>query len=101
MGILDLDSSTTVRRLASAFILVSVIVLIASLDWMAKWVRRLLSRARAAEYRICPKCGYDLRSCAEVGSCPECGTVYDPQWLERTWEAPQRRRLVGLRSKQP
>lgn len=43
-------------------------------------------KLRAAGYRCCPECGYDLRESAPDGSCPECGEDYTPDSLRSRWE---------------
>jgi RNA polymerase subunit RPABC4/transcription elongation factor Spt4 len=52
----------------------------------AMWVRR---RGRivvmAANYRLCPRCRYDLVASEEKGQCPECGAPFDPTILREAW----------------
>ena len=40
--------------------------------------------------RRCPECSYPLRGLAETGSCPECGSDYDPQTVTHSppWPSP-------------
>lgn len=42
-------------------------------------------RLKAASFRFCADCGYDLRGCPAEGACPECGASYDAEFLEHTW----------------
>lgn len=53
---------------------------------------------RSIDYRICPKCEYDLRGISpSVGSpprgitCPECGRHATPEELKERWEQVYRR----------
>lgn len=39
-------------------------------------IRRSMRRAKAADYRLCPGCAYDLRDLGESGACPECGLPF-------------------------
>ncbi len=52
-----------------------------------KWERRLLERLKAAEYKLCPKCGYPLRGLTGKTSCPECGAACDVENVEADWRA--------------
>lgn len=39
--------------------------------------RALAARAREADFRLCPHCGYSLAGHEVPGRCPECGKAYD------------------------
>ena len=43
-------------------------------------------RVRAAGYRVCSRCGYDLSTSELSGLCPECAFEYDVVSLEEAWE---------------
>jgi hypothetical protein len=49
-------------------------------------ISRLRSRARAANWRLCPHCGYDVQACT-TPRCPECGRDGDPDRDARSWQA--------------
>lgn len=51
---------------------------------------------RSIDYRICPKCEYDLRGISLTPgpsgiTCPECGRHATPDELKDRWEAVYRR----------
>lgn len=46
---------------------------------------RLYEAVRQAEYRVCPRCCFDLRGHGERGTCPECGRPFDSANLRATW----------------
>ncbi len=48
---------------------------------------------REGGYKCCPQCGYDLRTLADDGACPECGSAYTPLSLQQHWEHAYRRML--------
>ena len=48
---------------------------------------------REGGYKCCPQCGYDLRTLADEGACPECGSAYSPLSLRQHWEKAYRRLL--------
>ena len=62
-----------------AFVLAMVIIIC--------WERRLVSRLKASNYRLCPRCGYNLAGHTNQVSCPECGTVYEIEDIEARWRA--------------
>lgn len=45
----------------------------------------LRARAKAAAWRLCPHCGYDLQACTS-GRCPECGRASDADRDARAWQ---------------
>lgn len=62
--------------------------------------RRLLREVRAADFSICPECGYRLTGLPATHVCPSCGRSYSLatvratwlNWFERTvrgWHAPE------------
>ncbi len=46
----------------------------------------LRSRARSANWHLCPHCGYNVQACA-TPRCPECGRDGDPERDARAWQA--------------
>lgn len=55
---------------------------------------RYRRRLRRAKFCLCPKCLYDLRGVRTAERCPECGFVFEPGEVARTWRErlPNRRR---------
>ncbi len=43
-------------------------------------------RVKRADYKVCFRCGYDLRGLEETGVCPECGRAYEIAALVRKWK---------------
>ena len=48
---------------------------------------RAMAKLRGGQFRVCPRCRYDLGSSPQTGACSECGTRYDPASLKRVWLA--------------
>jgi len=42
-------------------------------------------RLKAAGYRLCPRCGYDLSGLGDEGACPECGRGFLAASLAEQW----------------
>lgn len=63
--------------------------IIALTIWWACWSRsrQLLQRA---DFRLCPRCRYDLSACQTDGTCPECGRAYTRAELRELWKAAYR-----------
>ncbi len=49
------------------------------------WTFRMRRRAGDLGWKMCNRCGYDLRSTAEPGPCPECGSEFTYRGLEDYW----------------
>ena len=41
---------------------------------------------KLAEYKVCFRCGYELRGLDASGNCPECGRAYEFAALARKWK---------------
>ena len=50
------------------------------------WVRRLMRRARAADHKLCPACGYELMGHVGRIRCPECGGSCDVAEVQARWK---------------
>ncbi|GMV70989.1 MAG: hypothetical protein AMXMBFR77_08280 [Phycisphaerales bacterium] len=61
----------------------------------------LVRDVRAAKGRLCSRCCYDLTGLPDSGSCPECGTSYDPDTLKRYWGSMAAKRSRGEQSSPP
>ena len=48
---------------------------------------RLRKRVMAADYRICPDCGYALAGHNGAVRCPECGVLLDVDGVRQRWLA--------------
>ncbi len=58
-------------------------------------IGRALRRARAARYRLCPRCAYDLRDLGPRGTCPECGRPFERSAVRTQWLGIERRLKRG------
>ena len=47
--------------------------------------RPIIQRAQTTGGRVCPRCGYDLLTLGERGTCPECGDAFSRESLRRAW----------------
>ncbi len=47
--------------------------------------RRFRRRVQAADYLLCPDCGYALAGHEGIVHCPECGTALDIEAVRRQW----------------
>lgn len=55
---------------------------------LMRWrVRTLVRRAQLVAYQVCTTCGYRLCGLPNVGSCPECGMIYEIDVAVRQWES--------------
>ncbi|MCZ6651848.1 MAG: hypothetical protein O7D91_02340 [Planctomycetota bacterium] len=67
--------------------------------WLAAivlWEKRLMRRLRAADYKLCPHCGYLLTAREGKFNCPECGTACDINKIQAAWRS-FRPRVTGGR----
>jgi hypothetical protein len=53
--------------------------------WFGISTQRQFKRAAKLRFRVCWQCGYHLRGLPDAGSCPECGTAFDPATLREKW----------------
>jgi len=67
------------------FIAGTVVLVGYSSYWRPRELRRYLAAVRAAGFRRCPRCFYDLRGSERSGNCPGCGEPYDPTSLKEVW----------------
>ncbi len=51
------------------------------------WERRLVQKLRAADYKLCPHCRYDLRGHESLFKCPECETACDIDKIQDAWRS--------------
>jgi hypothetical protein len=80
------DSLFRMRLLALGVVLALVAVLFSLwLFAIGTWERRLLGRLRAARYRLCPRCGYELVAHDGQCTCPECGTTGNLDEIHAAW----------------
>jgi hypothetical protein len=50
--------------------------------WLGRRSKRLI---QTTNFRLCPRCRYDLTSCLIDGQCPECGRAYTDADLRLLW----------------
>ena len=55
------------------------------------WEKRLVRRLRAADYKLCPHCGYSLKGheskFESQFKCPECATACDIDKIQDAWRS--------------
>lgn len=51
------------------------------------WERRLMRRLRAADYKLCPRCGFVLMGHEGSFNCPECGATCDLAGIQAAWRS--------------
>lgn len=67
--------------------------------WLAAivlWEKRLVQKLRAADYKLCPHCGFELTGHEGRINCPECGTACDLNDVQAAWRS-FRPRVTGGR----
>ena len=64
-----------------------VVVLILWLAAIVLWEKRLVQKLRAADYKLCPHCRYDLRGHESLFKCPECETACDIDKIQAAWRS--------------
>ncbi len=60
------------------------------------WEKRLVQKLRAADYKLCPHCGYMLTAHEGGFNCPECGKACDIDKIQAAWRS-FRPRISGSR----
>ncbi len=68
-------------------ILVMAVVIILWLFPIVWWEKRLVKKLRAADYKLCPHCRYDLRGHESLFKCPECETACDIDKIQDAWRS--------------
>ncbi len=63
------------------------VVLILWLSAIVLWEKRLVQKLRAADYKLCPHCRYDLTGHESLFNCPECGEAYDIKKIQAAWKS--------------
>ncbi len=61
---------------------------------IGQWEKRLVQRLRADDYKLCPRCGFQLTGHEGRCNCPECGTAWDLDEVQATWRS-FRPRITG------
>ncbi len=56
--------------------------------------KRLESKVRAFDYKLCLQCGFPLVGLPGQHTCPECGQAYEVDQLRREWELWHETRLT-------
>ena len=51
------------------------------------WEMRLVKKLRAADYKLCPHCGYMLTAHEGEFNCPECGKACDIDKIQAAWRS--------------
>ncbi len=77
-----LESSFTTIFVYSAFAYPPISALL-----LSRWIQRLTRRLEAADYKLCPECGYQLTGLSGETACPECGVPCNIEQVVNAWRA--------------
>lgn len=80
---------TAIRFIVAVFMSLLLAGLIASaIHFFAR--RRARRLIQSLNFRLCPRCRYDLSACQPDGTCPECGRGYADAELRSLWKTAYR-----------
>lgn len=80
---------TTIRWLGDHGYLLVLVVLVADAVLMSRTrrrIRRMAALAARTDGAMCLDCGYLLRGLGDEGRCPECGTAFVREEVQRVWK---------------
>ena len=87
-GLLKLPHIWPIGDAMPAVMIGMVVVLILWLAAIVWWEKRLVKKLRAADYKLCPHCGYVLKAHEGGGfKCSECGEACDIDEIQATWRS--------------
>ena len=68
-----------------------VVGIVLWLSAIVLWEKRLVQQLRAADYKLCPHCGYSLKGhesqFESQFKCPECATACDIDKIQYDWRS--------------
>lgn len=72
-------------RWLSAYCVLWVLSMVFTLYIGLRSPRRLIQRLKSSDFKLCPKCGYQLTGLTGKICCPECGLQIDIEQMETQW----------------
>lgn len=64
---------------------IGILLLFAAATTYVRARRTLIAALHTSAGMLCPRCEYNLHGLPSVGDCPECGTHYTHEALQRAW----------------
>ena len=86
-GLLKLPHIWPIGDAMPAVMIGMVVVLTLWLAAIVLWEKRLVQKLRAADYKLCPHCGFELTGHEGRINCPECGTACDLNDVQAAWRS--------------
>ena len=86
-GLLKLPHIWPIGDAMPAVMIGMAVVIILWLFPIVWWEKRLVKKLRAADYKLCPHCRYDVTGHESLFNCPECGKACDIGKIQAAWRS--------------